>query len=114
MKENGKTNGKQLIATFILSMIAMLTNYIISLCLTPYISTSLGTEAYGFVSMAKTISNYGVIVTSCLNSYISRFVTIKYHENKINDAIRYYSSAFYANIFSLLLLLPLMYFCLEY
>lgn len=99
MKENGKTNGKQLIVTFILSMIAMLTNYIISLCLTPYISTSLGTEAYGFVSMAKTISNYGVIVTSCLNSYISRFVTIKYHENKINDAIRYYSSAFYANIF---------------
>lgn len=98
MKTNAQANGKQLVVTFFLSIVAMITNYAVSLCLTPYISNNLGTEAYGFVSLAKTISNYGVIVTSCLNAYISRFVAVKYHEKKYSEAITYYSSAFYANI----------------
>lgn len=99
MKADMQTNSKQLFATFLLSMLAMLTNYAVSLCLTPYISNNLGTEAYGFVSLAKTISSYGIIVTSCFNAYISRFVAVKFHEKKYDDAVTYYSSAFYANVF---------------
>ena len=99
MNDRIQSSSKQLLSTFCFSILAMLINYALSLCLTPYINNNLGTEAYGFVSLAKTISNYGVIVTSCLNSYISRFVAVKYHEKKYNDAITYYSSAFYANIF---------------
>lgn len=73
-------------------------NYIILFLLTPYITNYLGTEAYGFVSLAKTISNYGIVITSCLNAFSARFITIAYHEDDIRKANKYYSSVVIANL----------------
>ena len=84
--------------TFLISVIAMAVNYLIMFLLTPYITTYLGTEAYGFVSLAKTVSNYGIIITGCLNTYAARYITIEYHKGDFKKANSYFSSVVFANL----------------
>ncbi len=84
--------------TLLISVIAMTVNYLIMFLLTPYITTYLGTEAYGFVSLAKTVSNYGIIITGCLNTYAARYITIEYHNGNIKKANSYFSSVVFANL----------------
>lgn len=92
-------SAKKISSTLIVSIVAMSINYIISLVLTSYVTEHLGAETYGFVILAKNISNYAIIFTSCLNAYASRYITIAYHENNIQKASIYFSSVFYANVF---------------
>ena len=92
-----KLNTKRISGTLLMSVAAMAVNYLISLVLTGYITENIGADAYGFVTLAKTISNYAIIFTSCLNSYASRFITVSYHKNDMSKANSYYSSVFYAN-----------------
>ena len=75
--------------TLFISIIAMAINYLIMFTLTPYITMYLGTEAYGFVSLAKTVSNYGIIITGCLNTYASRYITIEFHKGNLKKANNY-------------------------
>lgn len=103
---NSNKIGLQFSKTLLFSLIAMAINYGISLILTPYITETLGTEAYGFVSLAKTVSNYGIIITTCLNSYAGRHIVLAYHKNDLDQANKYYSSVILANI-SLLLIVTL-------
>lgn len=84
--------------TLFLSVIAMTVNYLIILMLTPYITTYLGTEAYGFVSLAKTVSNYGIIITGCLNTYAARYITVEFHNKNYKKANIYFSSVVVANL----------------
>lgn len=102
MSKNIIENRKQVPLTLALSIIAMGINYAIMFVLTPYITEQIGTEAYGFVTLAKTISNYGVIITSCLNAFSARFITIAYHEENIHKANKYFSSVIIANLALLL------------
>lgn len=88
----------QIVVAMLCSVFAMIINYMISFFLTPYITNTLGTEAYGFVSLAKTVANYGVIITSCLNAYASRFVVVAYHEGNKKRANSFYSSVVIADV----------------
>lgn len=97
MDSNNKAR-RQFVKTLLLSIIAMLINYGISLVLTPYITEILGPEAYGFVSLAKTVSNYGIIITTCLNSYAGRFIVMAYHRKDLTQANKYYSTVILANV----------------
>lgn len=81
-----------------MSVFAMSVNYLISLILTPFITTHISTEAYGFVSLAKTVSDYGIIITGCLNAFAGRYIAIAYHENKEDKVNEYYSSVVIANV----------------
>lgn len=90
--------GSQFVVSIIFSLLAVALNYIISLILTPYITENLGTEAYGFVSLAKTFSNYASIFTVALNSFSSRYITIEYHRGNLKQANKYFSSIFIADI----------------
>ncbi|MEQ6931603.1 oligosaccharide flippase family protein [Clostridium perfringens] len=93
------SDGKNTISrTLIISILAMGMNYLISLVLTSYITEHISSDAYGFVSLAKNISSYAIIFTSCLNAYSSRYITISYHRDNKEKANIYYSSVFYANI----------------
>lgn len=102
MNNKEMTNKREISMTLLFSIIAMGLNYLISFLLTPYITTHLGTEAYGFLTLAKTIANYGIIITSCLNTYASRFITIAYHEGDVDKARKYYSSIVLTNVFLLI------------
>ena len=53
--------------------------YFVTMFLTSYITENIGIEAYGFVSIAKTIVDYGGIITIALTSFIVRYITIHYY-----------------------------------
>ena len=98
MQLNKENATKQISLTLVLSVVAMAINYMISFIITPYITTNMGAEAFGFVSLAKTISNYGVIATGCLNAFAARYITLAYHKNNIVKANTYFSSVVIANL----------------
>lgn len=82
----------------VLAFIGMAINYAISLVLTPYITETMGAEAYGFVTLAKTVANYGVIITTCLNAFAGRFITIAYHNREFDRANQYFSTVVLTNV----------------
>ena len=101
MISKGKTN--RISITLILSILGMFINYAISFLLTPYITERIGTEAYGFVTLAKTVSNYGIVITGCLNAYAARFITLSFHKKDLSKANLFFSTVIISN-FALLIL----------
>ena len=93
-----RSSGYQFILTVIFSFLAVAINYGISFAITPYITENIGTDAYGFVSLAKIFANYGSIVTIALNSFAARYIAIEYHKGNYKKANQYYSSVFYADV----------------
>ena len=89
---------RKIFITVFFSVLAMATNYLINFFLTPYITENVGTEAYGFVSLSKTIISYAGIITIALNSYATRFIAIAYHKNLRDKCNTYFNSVFYANL----------------
>ena len=77
---------------------SVILNYMISFCITPFITENIGTEAYGFVTLAKNIANYATVLTVALNSFGARFISIEYHKENYEKANSYFSSIFYANV----------------
>ena len=77
---------------------AFLVSIGITFFLTPYIVGKLGAAAYGFVGLASNFVSYIQIITIALNSMAGRFITISVHQNKIDDARKYFSSVFFSNI----------------
>lgn len=70
----------------------------ITFFLTPYIVSRLGAAAYGFVGLASNFVGYAEIITIALNSMAGRFITISVHQNKIEEARKYFSSVFFSNL----------------
>ena len=84
--------------TVMVSGLAFLINYFISFFLAPYITDQVGTEAYGFVSMAKDFAVYATYITAALNSYATRFISVNYYKPNIDKANVYFSSTFWGNM----------------
>ena len=95
MKENKYSKAFH---TMITVGLAFVVNYGINLVLTPYITESLGTEAYGFVSLAKQFAQYATIITTALDSFAARYITIAYHTGNKKEANRFFSSAFFGDV----------------
>ena len=89
---------KSISINFIASMIVFAINLAISFFFTPFITKKIGTEAYGFVSLANNFVNYATLITIALNSMSGRFVSVAIHKNKKDEANAYFSSVFWANI----------------
>lgn len=98
-------NNRRLSITMIASIIAFAVNSGIGFLLTPYIVKQVGSEAYGFVSLANSFTNYIQILTIAINSMAGRFITISLVQKKYDDANKYFTSAFYANAFMATVLL---------
>ena len=87
-----RKTGAQYAISITYSLLAVALNYAISLLLTPYITETIGTEAYGFVSLAKTFANYAAIFTVALNfayylAYATVFVNIEQHAARCKDSV---------------------------
>lgn len=100
-----ETTKKRFVITAVTAGLAAVINYAISLVLTSYISEVLGTEAYGFVGLAKSVSGYTVLFTTCLNAFAARYITISFHEGQFDKSRVYFSSLYYANVVLSLVLL---------
>lgn len=99
------TKNKQLVINMSASIITMIINYGIGLLLTPYLVSTVGSEAYGFVTLANNMVNYATIVTVALNSVAGRFITIQIHQHKKEEANKYFNSVLIANCVIALVLL---------
>lgn len=91
-------NGKALIINMLASMVTFGVSLGISFFFTPYLTDTVGEEAYGFVNLGNNFINYITIITVALNSVAGRFITIEYHKGKKEEASRYFSSVFAANL----------------
>ncbi|MGN0169699.1 MAG: lipopolysaccharide biosynthesis protein [Lachnospiraceae bacterium] len=87
-----------LFRTIIITGIAFILNCGINLVLTPYITENVGTDAYGFVSLAKQFAQYAVIITTALNSFASRHIAVAYHKEKKSEANQFFSSTFFGDV----------------
>lgn len=77
---------------------AVLANYMITFLLTPYITENIGAEAFGFVSLGRTLASYATIITIALNSFAARYISVAYHKGDFKKANQYYTSVFYADV----------------
>lgn len=96
MKELGKS--KALIINTIASFVTFAVGLGIAFFFTPYLTDTVGEEAYGFVSLGNNIINYITIVTIALNSVAGRFITIEYHKGNKKEASEYFTSVLAANL----------------
>lgn len=88
---------RKLLRTILISGGALLLNSLMTFFLVPEISNSVGTEAYGFVSMARTFEQYAMILTAALNAFAARYIVIAYHEGKLEEANAYFTSTLYGD-----------------
>ena len=84
--------------TIFVTGLAYVVNYGITLVLTPYITRTVGTEAYGFVTLAKQFTQYATIVTTALNTYAARYIGLAFHKNDHKRANVYYASVFWGDV----------------
>lgn len=102
-------SSKRLIINMVSNIVSFIVSMGISFLLTPYIVGTVGKEAYGFVGLANNFVSYAELITLALNAVASRFITVKIHENKIDEANKYFTSVTIANIItSLILFIPAM------
>ena len=80
------------------SLIAFIVGLGVRFFLTPYIVSTLGAEAYGFIGLSLNILSYTSLITIALNSMAGRFVTIRYVEKNFTIANQYFSSVYYSNL----------------
>lgn len=89
---------QHLIKTIFISGFAVLINFGITFFLTPYITTRVGTDAYGYVSLSKTFMGYFELFTIAINSYAARYIAIEYHKGDYKKSNIYYSTVFFSNL----------------
>lgn len=80
----------------------------IAFFLTPFLISELGLEVYGFYPVAIELMAVFALVSGLLNSTATRYVTIEVAGGREENARRYFSTVFFANIaLSGLLMLPM-------
>lgn len=86
------------VRTMLVSGMAYAVSYGINLVLTPFITENLGTEAYGFVTLARQFAQYATILTTALNSFAARYIAVGYHQKDHREANCYFSSVFFGDV----------------
>ncbi len=83
----------------IISFLAVLLYSFINLYLAPLITNTVGIEAYGFVSLAKSFVYYADIAMAALNSYAARYMSIAYLQGKKEKYLKYFNTVLFGNVF---------------
>lgn len=93
-----KGNTKAITLNMIANILSFGVSLVISFFLTPYITKTVGVEAYGLVGLANSFTNYITIITAAINSMASRFIIIELHRKDTKKANIYFSSVLIANV----------------
>lgn len=109
-----KKENKRLSINVIAQIITFSVQMAISFFLTPFIIKKLGADAYGYIGLTDSFVMYAQIIIIALNSMAGRFVTIAYHQNKMEEANKLFSSVFYANIFLTIVILLISLCCVAW
>ena len=92
------TSRIQTIVNVLTGLFSVLSQAAIGFFLSPYIVSALGEETNGFAQLANNFIMYATLLTIAFNSMGGRFLSISYHQNKIEESNRYYSSIIGCNI----------------
>ena len=84
-------DNKRVIINIFFSVVVFGVNMFISFFITPYITSNLGSDAYGFVKLANDFTNYASLFSLALNSMASRFIMLKREQHDLENARKYYS-----------------------
>lgn len=98
MKHYESMNNKRLFITILYSGLVAVLNVFFNLVITPYVTERIGSDAYGFVTLANNIVSYATIITLALNSYATRYISVAYLKGDYKNAKRYFNSVLWANI----------------
>lgn len=90
-------NKKNIAINIFMNVSVVAINVVIGLFITPRVIAIISAEAYGYVGLANSMTNYITIATTALNSMAGRFISIKMYEGKEEEANRYFSTTFYVN-----------------
>lgn len=102
-------NGKRTTINIIAQIFSFIVSLGVSFVLTPYISGKCGKDVYGFVGMAYQVTSYISVFTVAFNNMLGIFVATEYHKGKYDEANKYYSSVFMADvIIAAVLFIPMM------
>jgi Membrane protein involved in the export of O-antigen and teichoic acid len=107
MQMNKMSSNRQMMINISATLVVFIANALINFLLSPFIVRELGVEANGFVQLATNFVAYIAIIMSAMNSMSSRFMTVAYHEKKMDRMNEYYTSTFVGNnVIIFLLLIP--------
>ena len=102
-------NGKRTTINIIAQIFSFIVSLGVSFVLTPYISGKCGKDVYGFVGMAYQVTSYISVFTVAFNNMLGIFVATEYHKGKFDEANKYYSSVFMADVIvAIVLFIPMM------
>lgn len=100
-------DNKRIAINMFYSVIVFVLNLFISFFITPYITSNLGSDAYGFVKLANDFTSYASLATLALNSMASRFIMLYREQGDRQTTQKYYSSITIANfVLSGILMIP--------
>lgn len=101
------SKNKALAINMISSAVAVGVHLAISFFLSPYIVAKLGVEANGFVTLASNFVGYASLISIALNSMAGRFITIKFYQDDLAEANKYYTAVTLGNyVLSLFMVIP--------
>lgn len=92
------SRNKQTLINIVAGVMNMVVTTLISFVLSPYIVSTLGVEANGFVGLANNFISYAALVSTALNSMGSRFMMMAYYNDEYDKFRRYYSSLLFADL----------------
>lgn len=108
MKE--RSNNFYTLLNLFTGIFTVIVSFATSFFLSPFIVKSLGAEANGYTQLASNFVMYATLLTTAFNSMASRFVSVAYHQGKLDKVREFYSSVYVVNIGLFLILLPLSFF----
>ena len=92
------SKNKQIIINIMANIFAMLVSTGINFFLTPFITRTIGVEAYGFVPLAGNFVSYVAIITTAFNSMGGRFITVSLQRKNYKEAKEYFSTIFFMDL----------------
>ena len=100
-------NKRSIVTNIIWSALDLVVSAAITMLILPYVSKTIGIEAYGYIALCNNIISAINLVASTINVYAVRYISVAYHRGDFNQANIYYSSVLTADvIIALVLLLP--------
>lgn len=97
---------KQFRSNLISNILFFAVNMIIGIVLVPYFKDTLGIAAYGLIPLATSVTSYAMLIINCLNSSVTRYLTIDLQSEKYDEANIIFNTAFIGISRLILMLIP--------
>ena len=88
----------QLPRNLFLQVCAFAMRIAVGILLTPYLVHQLGRAAYGLVPIAGVMTQYVALITICVSSSVSRFLSIALQKEDLEDSNRIFNTAFFSYV----------------